>query len=109
MMENNAFRTIEIPDDLPLHRTNQYEFVVRPQCTYSQQLRTGFHFAAAKTEPTAAQFETLGLLEAAISWTSDGRGHDTSTFIDLYSLLRLALRPFYDPTAVEESLALSEY
>jgi hypothetical protein len=48
-------------------------------------------------------------LEAAISWTSDGRGHGTGTFIDLYSLLRLALWPFDDPTAVEESLALSEY
>jgi hypothetical protein len=48
-------------------------------------------------------------LEATISWTSDGRGRDTSTFIDLYSLLRLALRPFDDPKVVEESLALSEY
>jgi hypothetical protein len=48
MMENKTFRTIEISNDLPLHRTNQYEFVVRPQCTNSQQLRTGFHFAAAK-------------------------------------------------------------
>jgi hypothetical protein len=37
------------------------------------------------------------------------QGRDTGMFIDLYSLLRLALRPFDDPTAVEESLALSEY
>jgi hypothetical protein len=37
------------------------------------------------------------------------QGRDTGMFIDLYSLLRLALRPFDDPTAVEESLALLEY
>ena len=44
-----------------------------------------------------------------MSATRDGRGRGTGTFIDLYSLLRFALRPFDDPTTVEESLALSEY
>ena len=41
-----------------------------------------------------------------MSATRDGRGRGTGTFIDL---LRFALRPFDDPTTVEESLALSEY
>jgi hypothetical protein len=32
MKEKNTFRMIEIPN-LPLHRTNQYEFILEPQCT----------------------------------------------------------------------------
>lgn len=38
-----------------------------------------------------------------MSSTKDGRGRRTGTFIDLYSFLRFALRPFDDPTAFEES------
>uniref|UniRef100_A0A0A9DWA6 Uncharacterized protein n=1 Tax=Arundo donax TaxID=35708 RepID=A0A0A9DWA6_ARUDO len=43
-----------------------------------------------------------------MSSTRDGRGRGTDTFIDLYSLLRFALRPFDDPMTVEGPLALSE-
>jgi hypothetical protein len=54
-------------------------------------------------------WETLGRLEAAMSWTSDGRDRGTGTFIERYSLLRFALRPFDDTTMVEASVTLSGY
>lgn len=72
--DKNTFRMIEIPN-LPLHRTNQYEFIVEPQCTI-------FFFF----EAYSAQTSNTDSTQNWISFYSNKRQKTARSCLQLHSL-----------------------